>query len=154
MEDREWRRRRTNDAILYSQSSILAAASLWLATRLGGSRGRGFRSGGRGSGSRIGDGDDRGRGFQLCGRGGEIDDGAAKKAIGAKRREIPLHAFGGAVAVQLVGKHVDSTVNNPIEAGALLEWAEIYGHRSGTPEASPLAQDPRIAWLCGSVGRP
>ena len=30
---------------------------------------------------------------------GEIDDSAAKKAIGAKRREIHLHAFGAAVGL-------------------------------------------------------
>ncbi len=38
-----------------------------------------------------------------------------EKATGTKFIYIPLKG-GGEVAVQLVGKHVDSTVNNPIEA--------------------------------------
>jgi putative tricarboxylic transport membrane protein len=42
-----------------------------------------------------------------------------EKATGAKFIYIPFKG-GGEVAVQLVGKHVDSTVNNPIEAVA--QW--------------------------------
>ena len=42
-----------------------------------------------------------------------------EKATGAKFVYIPFKG-GGEVAVQLVGKHVDSTVNNPIEAVA--QW--------------------------------
>src|ERR1043165_9751151 len=42
---------------------------------------------------------------------------ALEKATGAKFTYIPYKG-GGEVAVQLVGKHVNSTVNNPIEAGA------------------------------------
>ncbi|MDQ2779257.1 MAG: tripartite tricarboxylate transporter substrate-binding protein [Pseudomonadota bacterium] len=38
-----------------------------------------------------------------------------EKATGTKFIYIPFKG-GGAVAVQLVGKHIDSTVNNPIEA--------------------------------------
>jgi len=38
-----------------------------------------------------------------------------EKAVGKKLTYIPYKG-GGDVAVQLVGKHVDSTVNNPIEA--------------------------------------
>jgi putative tricarboxylic transport membrane protein len=38
-----------------------------------------------------------------------------EKALGKKMIYIPLKG-GGDVAVQLVGKHIDSTVNNPIEA--------------------------------------
>jgi tripartite-type tricarboxylate transporter receptor subunit TctC len=38
-----------------------------------------------------------------------------EKSIGKKMIYIPLKG-GGDVAVQLVGKHIDSTVNNPIEA--------------------------------------
>ena len=38
-----------------------------------------------------------------------------EKATGTKFIYIPFRG-GGAVAVQLVGKHIDSTVNNPIEA--------------------------------------
>jgi putative tricarboxylic transport membrane protein len=40
---------------------------------------------------------------------------ALEKATGAKWSYIPYKG-GGEVAVQLVGKHIDSTVNNPIEA--------------------------------------
>jgi len=44
---------------------------------------------------------------------------AIEKATGAKFTYIPFKG-GGEVAVQLVGNHVDSTVNNPIEAVA--QW--------------------------------
>jgi putative tricarboxylic transport membrane protein len=44
---------------------------------------------------------------------------AIEKAAGVKFTYIPFRG-GGEVAVQLVGKHVDSTVNNPIEAVA--QW--------------------------------
>jgi putative tricarboxylic transport membrane protein len=44
---------------------------------------------------------------------------ALEKATGAKLTYIPYKG-GGEVAVQLVGKHVDSSVNNPIEAVA--QW--------------------------------
>ena len=44
---------------------------------------------------------------------------AVEKAIGARFTYIPYKG-GGEVAVQLVGNHVDSTVNNPIEAVA--QW--------------------------------
>jgi putative tricarboxylic transport membrane protein len=44
---------------------------------------------------------------------------ALEKATGVKFIYVPFKG-GGEVAVQLVGKHVDSTVNNPIEAVA--QW--------------------------------
>ena len=44
---------------------------------------------------------------------------AIERATGTKFTYIPFRG-GGEVAVQLVGKHVDSTVNNPIEAVA--QW--------------------------------
>jgi len=44
---------------------------------------------------------------------------AIEKATGAKFTYIPFRG-GGEVAVQLVGNHVDATVNNPIEAVA--QW--------------------------------
>jgi putative tricarboxylic transport membrane protein len=44
---------------------------------------------------------------------------AIEKAVGAKFTYIPYKG-GGEVAVQLVGNHVDATVNNPIEAVA--QW--------------------------------
>lgn len=44
---------------------------------------------------------------------------ALEKAMGAKFTYIPYKG-GGEVAVQLVGNHVDATVNNPIEA--IAQW--------------------------------
>lgn len=44
---------------------------------------------------------------------------AMEKAVGAKFTYIPYKG-GGEVAVQLVGNHVDATVNNPIEA--IAQW--------------------------------
>ena len=59
--------------------------------------------------------------FKMGGTGSKQEDQiitvALEKAIGKKMTYIPYKG-GGEVAVQLVGKHVDSTVNNPIEAVA------------------------------------
>src|SRR5690242_4987 len=59
--------------------------------------------------------------FKMGGTGSKQEDQiitvALEKAIGKKLTYIPYKG-GGAVAVQLVGNHVDSTVNNPIEAVA------------------------------------
>jgi tripartite-type tricarboxylate transporter receptor subunit TctC len=49
----------------------------------------------------------------------QIITAAIEKAAGVKFTYVPFKG-GGDVAVQLVGKHVDSTVNNPIEAVA--QW--------------------------------
>src|SRR5918992_5888844 len=61
--------------------------------------------------------------FKMGGTGSKQEDQiiteAIQKATGAKFIYIP-QAGGGAVAVQLVGNHVDSTVNNPNEA--LSHW--------------------------------
>ena len=61
--------------------------------------------------------------FKMAGTGSKQEDQiiteAIQKATGAKFIYIPERG-GGAVAVQLVGNHVDSTVNNPIEAVA--QW--------------------------------
>ncbi len=61
--------------------------------------------------------------FKMGGTGSKQEDQiitvAIEKATGAKFTYIPYKG-GGEVAVQLVGKHVDSTVNNPIEAVA--QW--------------------------------
>jgi putative tricarboxylic transport membrane protein len=57
--------------------------------------------------------------FKMGGTGSKQEDEiitvAIEKATGTKFTYLPFSG-GGAVAVQLVGKHVDSTVNNPIEA--------------------------------------
>jgi putative tricarboxylic transport membrane protein len=47
----------------------------------------------------------------------QIITAALEKLTGAKWTYIPIKG-GGRVAVQLVGKHIDSSVNNPIEAVA------------------------------------
>ena len=60
-----------------------------------------------------------------------------EKATGTKFIYIPFKG-GGEVAVQLVGKHVDSTVNNPIEAVA--QW------RAGTLRALCVFDDQRMPY--------
>jgi tripartite-type tricarboxylate transporter receptor subunit TctC len=61
--------------------------------------------------------------FKMGGTGSKQEDQiitvALERAIGQKMTYVPYKG-GGEVAVQLVGKHVDSTVNNPIEAVA--QW--------------------------------
>jgi putative tricarboxylic transport membrane protein len=61
--------------------------------------------------------------FKMGGTGSKQEDQiitvAIEKATGTKFTYIPYKG-GGDVAVQLTGKHVDSTVNNPIEAVA--QW--------------------------------
>ena len=61
--------------------------------------------------------------FKMAGTGSKQEDQiltvGLEKATGTKFIYVPFKG-GGDVAVQLVGKHVDSTVNNPIEAVA--QW--------------------------------
>jgi len=61
--------------------------------------------------------------FKMGGTGSKQEDQivteAIQKSSGAKFIYIPQRG-GGAVAVQLVGNHIDSSVNNPIEAVA--QW--------------------------------
>ena len=61
--------------------------------------------------------------FKMGGTGSKQEDQiltvGIEKATGTKFTYIPFKG-GGEVATQLVGKHVDSTVNNPIEAVA--QW--------------------------------
>jgi putative tricarboxylic transport membrane protein len=61
--------------------------------------------------------------FKMGGTGSKQEDQiitvAVQKATGTKFTYIPFKG-GGDVAVQLVGKHIDSTVNNPIEA--IAQW--------------------------------
>ena len=60
-------------------------------------------------------------GFKMAGTGSRQEDqiitAAIEKAAGVKFTYVPYRG-GGEVAVQLVGNHADSTVNNPIEAVA------------------------------------
>jgi tripartite-type tricarboxylate transporter receptor subunit TctC len=60
-----------------------------------------------------------------------------EKATGTKFTYLPFKG-GGDVAVQLVGKHVDSTVNNPIEAVA--QW------RAGTLRPLCVFDDTRMPY--------
>jgi tripartite-type tricarboxylate transporter receptor subunit TctC len=59
------------------------------------------------------------RGIKMGGTGSKQEDqiitALIEKAAGKKMTYVPYKG-GGEVAVQLVGKHVDATVNNPIEA--------------------------------------
>jgi putative tricarboxylic transport membrane protein len=59
--------------------------------------------------------------YKMAGTGSKQEDQiitvAIEKVVGKKMTYVPFKG-GGDVAVQLVGKHVDSTVNNPIEAVA------------------------------------
>jgi tripartite-type tricarboxylate transporter receptor subunit TctC len=59
--------------------------------------------------------------FKMAGTGSKQEDQiitvAIERAIGRKFTYVPFKG-GGDVAVQLVGGHVNSTVNNPIEAAA------------------------------------
>lgn len=61
--------------------------------------------------------------YKMGGTGSKQEDQivtvAIEKSAGVKMTYIPYRG-GGEVAVQLVGKHVDATVNNPIEAVA--QW--------------------------------
>ncbi|ABD87412.1 Bug family tripartite tricarboxylate transporter substrate binding protein [Rhodopseudomonas palustris] len=67
---------------------------------------------------------------------------ALEKATGAKLTYIPYKG-GGEVAVQLVGNHIDSTVNNPIEAVA--QWRGGKLRPLCVFDAKPMAYDDPIA---------
>jgi putative tricarboxylic transport membrane protein len=64
------------------------------------------------------------RQFKMAGTGSKQEDQiitvALERVLGGKRFTYIPYSGGGAVAVQLVGNHVNSTVNNPIEAVA--QW--------------------------------
>jgi putative tricarboxylic transport membrane protein len=80
------------------------------------------------------------RQFKMGGTGSKQEDQiitvALERLSGGKKFTYVPFAGGGAVAVQLVGKHIDSTVNNPIEAvaqwraGALRPLCLFDGQRS------------------------
>ena len=64
------------------------------------------------------------RQFKMGGTGSKQEDqivtAAVERQTGGKKFTYVPYSGGGQVAVQLVGNHVDSTVNNPIEAVA--QW--------------------------------
>jgi putative tricarboxylic transport membrane protein len=67
---------------------------------------------------------------------------AMEKATGAKFTYIPYKG-GGEVAVQLVGNHIDSTVNNPIEAVA--QWRGGKVRPLCVFDGKPMGYDEPIA---------
>jgi putative tricarboxylic transport membrane protein len=84
--------------------------------------------------------------FKMAGTGSKQEDQiiteAIQKITGAKFIFIPERG-GGAVAVQLVGNHVDSTVNNPIEAVA--QWRGGQLRPLCVFDSKPLEYDEKIA---------
>jgi len=68
--------------------------------------------------------------FKMAGTGSKQEDQiitvAIEKATGAKFTYVPFKG-GGDVATQLVGRHVQSTVNNPIEAVAHWRSGKLRG---------------------------
>jgi putative tricarboxylic transport membrane protein len=99
--------------------------------------------------------------FKMGGTGSKQEDQiitvAIEKAAGVKFTYIPFRG-GGEVAVQLVGNHVDSTVNNPIEAVA--QWRGDKVRPLCVFDGKPLAYTEKItadkAWqdipTCKSQG--
>jgi putative tricarboxylic transport membrane protein len=79
--------------------------------------------------------------FKMGGTGSKQEDqiltAGIEKATGTKFIYVPFKG-GGEVAVQLVGKHIDSTVNNPIEAVA--QW------RAGQLRALCVFDDKRMPY--------
>ncbi len=101
--------------------------------------------------------------FKMAGTGSKQEDQiitvALDKAVGKKLTYVPFKG-GGAVAVQLVGKHVDSTVNNPIEAVA--HWRAGALRPLCVFDSQPMAYTTKVtatqAWgdipTCKSQGIP
>jgi tripartite-type tricarboxylate transporter receptor subunit TctC len=79
--------------------------------------------------------------FKMAGTGSKQEDQiitvALEKATGTKFIYVPFKG-GGEVAVQLVGNHVNSTVNNPVEAVA--QW------RAGKLRALCVFDDQRLQY--------
>jgi putative tricarboxylic transport membrane protein len=84
--------------------------------------------------------------FKMGGTGSKQEDQiitlAIEKITGTKLTYIPYRG-GGEVAVQLVGKHVDSSVNNPIEAVA--QWRAGQLRPLCVFDSKPLAYKDKIA---------
>ena len=84
--------------------------------------------------------------FKMGGTGSKQEDQiitvAIEKAAGVKFTYIPFRG-GGEVAVQLVGNHVDSTVNNPIEAVA--QWKGNKVRPLCVFDGKPLPYNEKIA---------
>jgi len=84
--------------------------------------------------------------FKMGGTGSKQEDQiitvALEKATGTKITYVPYKG-GGEVAVQLVGKHVDMTVNNPIEAVA--QWRAGKVRPLCVFDSKPLTGKEKIA---------
>jgi putative tricarboxylic transport membrane protein len=84
--------------------------------------------------------------FKMGGTGSKQEDQiitvAVEKAAGIKFTYIPFRG-GGEVAVQLVGNHVNSTVNNPIEAVA--QWRADKVRPLCVFDGKPLAYKDKVA---------
>ncbi len=84
--------------------------------------------------------------FKMGGTGSKQEDQiitvALEKATGTKMTYVPYKG-GGEVAVQLVGKHVDATVNNPIEAVA--QWRAGKVRPLCVFDSKPLASKEKVA---------
>jgi putative tricarboxylic transport membrane protein len=84
--------------------------------------------------------------FKMGGTGSKQEDQiitvAIEKATGVKFTYIPFRG-GGEVAVQLVGNHVDSTVNNPIEAVA--QWKGSKLRPLCVFDGQPLPYNEKVA---------
>ena len=84
--------------------------------------------------------------FRMGGTGSKQEDQiitvALEKATGKKLTYIPYKG-GGEVAVQLVGNHIDSTVNNPIEAVA--QWRGDKVRPLCVFDSKPLAYNDKVA---------
>jgi len=101
--------------------------------------------------------------FKMGGTGSKQEDQIItvliEKALGKKIVYIPLKG-GGDVAVQLVGKHIDSTVNNPIEAES--HWRSGALRPLCVMDKDPLPYKAKVtatqAWAdlptCKSAGLP
>jgi putative tricarboxylic transport membrane protein len=101
--------------------------------------------------------------FKMGGTGSKQEDQIItvllEKAVGKKLIYIPLKG-GGDVAVQLVGKHIDSTVNNPIEAeshwrsGALRPLCVMDKDKLPYKEKLTASQSWNDVPTCTSAGLP
>ncbi len=99
--------------------------------------------------------------FKMGGTGSKQEDQiitvALEKSTGAKFTYVPF-AGGGAVAVQLVGNHVDSSVNNPIEAVAQWRAGKLRAQCVFDTERMPYKEKitPTQSWndvpTCKEVG--
>ncbi len=103
------------------------------------------------------------RSLKMAGTGSKQEDQiitvALEKAAGKKMTYVP-YGGGGQVATQLVGKHVDATVNNPIEAES--HWRAGKLRALCVFDAKPLPYKDKVtdtqSWgdlpTCASAGIP